>query len=557
MAELVIRGGLVLDGSGLPGRKADVAIADGQIVEIGDNLDAPEILDASGQVVSPGFIDIHTHFDAQVCWDRALTPSCFHGVTTVVAGNCGFSIAPTRPEHRRLIAETLTQVEDMSLATLEAGIDWDFETFPEYLRRIESRTTLLNYSAYIGHSALRLFVMGDAGYERAATDREIEQMANAVGEGIRSGAAGFSTSFGDGQVGAGGRPVPSRHADVREFKSLAEAVKREGRGVVMVNVGSKLPLEKLYELQLELGVPMTYIPLVSHPTGRHETQLATNREGWAKGGEVWPQVSPLPILHDFLMSSPAVFNSNPSFSAISAEPIAVKRAAYADPEWRQRARDAFLEVPPLHQPRWDTYRVSESAANPELEGFHIQQVADQRGVPILDALLDLALQEPDLDLRVLQTMVNDDEGVVTALLQEENCTIGLSDAGAHLSQHCEAHQATAFLGEWVREHSVMDLPSAVRKLTGVQADIFRMDRRGYLREGYWADVVVFDPETIAPGPVRRVRDFPANGARLTADAPIGITHILVNGEIVRRDGVARSVDPDRYPGQIPNFGRWS
>src|SRR6195952_1581621 len=220
MSEIVIRGGTVIDGTGTPGVVADVAIAGGRITAIGTDLQGDRVLDATGHVVAPGFIDIHTHYDAQVFWDPSLTPSCFHGVTTIVAGNCGFSIAPTRPEHHSLIARTLENVEDMDVATLEAGVPWDFSTFPEYLASVESHGMGLNFAAYIGHTALRLFVMGDDAYERAATPSEIEEMQAGVREGMKAGAAGFATSFAPTHRGVDGKPIPSRFAERDEIVAL-------------------------------------------------------------------------------------------------------------------------------------------------------------------------------------------------------------------------------------------------------------------------------------------------------------------------------------------------
>src|SRR5688572_1506923 len=220
MNELVIRGGTVVDGTGGPARRADVGVSDGRITEIGDDVSGARVLEADGHIVAPGFIDIHTHYDAQVFWDPALSPSCFHGVTTVVAGNCGFSIAPTRPEHRGLIARTLENVEDMNVASLEAGIPWDFSTFPEYLDAVERRGVGLNYAAYIGHTALRLFAMGDDAYERSATPDEIERMQDILREAMQAGSAGFATSFAMTHRGVDGKPVPSRFADRAEFEAL-------------------------------------------------------------------------------------------------------------------------------------------------------------------------------------------------------------------------------------------------------------------------------------------------------------------------------------------------
>src|SRR5947208_13153451 len=257
-ADIVIRGGTVVDGSGAPGRVADVAIADGVITEIGPNLRGERALDASGCVVTPGFIDIHTHYDAQVFWDPALRPSSYHGVTTVVAGNCGFAIAPTGPEHRDVIARTLENVEDMDLATLAAGIAWDFETFSEYLESVHRRGTMLNFTAYAGHSAIRLYVMGDAAYERAATAEEIERMGQLAREAIDAGAAGFSTSFSFAHRGVDGKPVPSRFSDHDEVDALFTAAGEAGKGVVLITPGEQCNYPDVYEWQPRVGRPFTY-----------------------------------------------------------------------------------------------------------------------------------------------------------------------------------------------------------------------------------------------------------------------------------------------------------
>src|SRR5574341_2412329 len=258
-ADIVIRGGTVFDGSGAPGQTADVAIAGGVIRDIAPNLRGEHELDASGCAVAPGFIDIHTHSDAQVFWDPALRPSSSHGVTTVVAGNCGFSIAPTRPEHHEVIARTLENVEDMDGAALAAGIPWDVETFPEYLESIRRRGTVLNFTAYVGHTALRLYVMGDAAYERTAAAQEIQRMCQLVREAIETGAAGFSTSFAYTHRGLDGKPVPSRFAARDEAEALFFAAGQTGKGVVLVAVpGEQCGYADIYELQPRVGRPFTY-----------------------------------------------------------------------------------------------------------------------------------------------------------------------------------------------------------------------------------------------------------------------------------------------------------
>jgi N-acyl-D-amino-acid deacylase len=546
-ADLVIRGGTVVDGTGAPGVRADMAIHDGRVVAIGAGLAGERTLDASGHVVAPGFIDIHTHYDAQVFWDPALTPSCYHGVTTVVAGNCGFSIAPTRPEHRELIARTLENVEDMHVPSLMAGIPWDFSTFPEYLASVERHGTAMNYAAYIGHTALRLFAMGDDAYERAATPDEVERMQAILREAMLAGAAGFATSFAVTHRGVDGKPVPSRFAERSEFEALLDVMHEVNRGVVAIAPGEQCRIDDMYELQPRAGVPFTYGALLTMPSGTHKRLVDLNHEGWARGAQVWPQITPRPLTMSMTLAEPFPLNVNREFAGLMGRPLDERRTAYADHAWRQRALDAWEEQQVL-VPRWDTYEIAETSSHPELIGRRLDDLADERGVRPFDALLDVAVDEPGLLVRVRCIIANDDQSAVMSLLTEERCTLGLSDAGAHVGQLCDAPQPTDFLGGWVRDRGVMPLERGVRKLTGVQADLLGITDRGYLRPGAWADVVVFDPDTVAPGPIRRVRDFPADAERLTADQPVGVRHVVVNGVPVQVDG--ERVDGDARPGRI-------
>jgi N-acyl-D-amino-acid deacylase len=548
--DLLITGGTVVDGTGAPGVPADVAVRDGRIVAIGADLDrdGARVLDATGLVVAPGFIDIHTHYDAQVFWDPDLSPSCFHGVTTVVAGNCGFSLAPTRPEHRQLIARTLENVEDMNVDTLEAGVPWDFSTFPEYLEAVERRGVGLNYAAYVGHTALRLFVMGDAAYDRAATTDEVAEMQRVLREALQAGAIGLATSFAITHRGVDGKPVPSRLADRAEFEALLEVMGEERRGAVAIAAGDPCPIADMYELQPTTGVPFTYTALLTMPTGSHNALQALNRSGWEDGAEVWPQVSPRPLAFAMTMIEPFTLNVNPLFAELMGRPLVDRQRAYADPSWRQQAREAWAKATAL-VPRWETFEIAESASRPDTVGARLSELADDAGLDPFDLLLDLALAEPDLGLRVRCILANDDTDALVGLLSDEHCTLGLSDAGAHVGQLCDAPQATDFLGNWVRERHLMPLEEAVRKLTKVQADIYGIPDRGVLAEGMWADIVVFDPATVAPGPIRRVRDFPADAERLTADEPVGIRHVVVNGTPIQVDGTPVAADGER-PGRI-------
>ncbi|HEY8523322.1 MAG TPA: amidohydrolase family protein [Acidimicrobiales bacterium] len=556
MAELVIRGGTVVDGTGAPGRPADVVIEGGRIAAVGEGVgrgrsgDGATVLDAAGCVVAPGFIDIHTHYDAQVFWDPRLTPSCFHGVTTVVAGNCGFSIAPTRPEHRELIARTLENVEDMDLETLAAGVPWDFATFPEYLDAVERRGLGLNFACYLGHTALRLFVMGEDAFERAATEDEVAAMQAVLAEGLDAGAIGFATSFAPTHQGADGKPVPSRLAERSEVEALlatlGEHRQRRGRGrLAEFTVGEKLRPAELYDLQPAVGVPFTYTALLTTPNGNHRRLAELNEAGWAQGAQVWPQVSPRPLQFSMTMTEPFTLNPNPEFAALMSASVAERVAAYADPEWRRRAVAAWDDARRGFVPRWDTYRVAESDTAPELIGRTLTDIAAERGTSPFEALCDLAAAEPGI--RVACYLANDDPDEVAHLLVQDHVAYGLSDAGAHVGQLCDACQATDLLGNWVRERQVLPLEDAVHRLTGRQADLLGWTDRGRLAPGQWADVVVFDPETVAPGPIRRVHDFPGGASRLTADQPEGIRHVVVNGTPIRRDG---EPDPAPRPGRL-------
>ena len=536
MSDLVIRGGTVIDGTGAPGVRADVAIDSGKITEIGAGLEGDRELDATGHVVAPGFIDIHTHYDAQVFWDPALTPSCYHGVTTVVAGNCGFSIAPTRPEHRELIARTLEKVEDMDVAALAAGIPWDFVTFPEYLASVERHGLGLNFAGYVGHTALRLYVMGDDAYERTATAEEIEEMREAVRGALGAGAMGLATSFAPTHRGVEGKPVPSRHCDRAEFDSLFGVLRETGRGLGMVTPGDVITTEELFEFQQQLGVPITMSALLSRPDLGHRKVAELTARSRAAGGQVWPQVTPRPLRFTMSMAAPFLLNLNPKIGDLLSRSEQARRQAYADPGWRRETAGLWGNGGSLRAPRWQTFTIAESARHPELDDRPLTDVAAKRGSHPFEVLLDLALDEPDLGLRFACTLANDDEDEVAALLRDEQTVIGLSDAGAHVGQICDAVQATDFLGSWVRDRELMTVERAVHRLTGAQADLLGLADRGRLAPGAWADVVVFDPSTVAPGPIRRVADFPAGSQRLTADQPEGVRHVLVNGVPIRVDG---------------------
>jgi N-acyl-D-amino-acid deacylase len=530
---------------------ADVAISDGRIVAIGSGLRGSRVLDASGQVVAPGFIDIHTHYDAQVFWDPSLTPSSFHGVTTVVAGNCGFSIAPVLPAGVALLARTLQHVEDMSFDTLSVGVPWDeFETFPEYLDAVARGGTALNFACYVGHTAVRMYVMGEEAYTRAATPKEIARMQSVVAEAMAGGAAGFASSASPTHNGDQGRPVPSRLADLAELRQLLEPVRQGGRGVVALLPGGVMSHQEVFDLQREIGRPFTWTALLTvkdYPY--HEKVMAEHDAAWADGVEVWPQVSCRPLVFQMNLSEPFTLNARPSFAALMGQSHAQRTAAYRDPSWRARAWEDVSGSGGAIPVNWGNISVAHSASHPELSDRPLVGLAGERACTPLDVMLDISLED-DLETRFWSVLANNDPEGIAWLLPRDNVLLGLADSGAHVSQLCDACFATDLLGNWVRGRGVMSLERAVHKLTGEPAAVYGLADRGTVAVGQAADLCVFDPETVAPGPLRRIRDFPADGERLTADAPVGVTHTLVNGVPIRVDGAACGEGLAARPGTV-------
>ncbi|MET0325236.1 MAG: amidohydrolase family protein, partial [Ilumatobacteraceae bacterium] len=382
---------------------------------------------------------------------------------------------------------------------------------------------------------------------------EVAEMSRLVEEAMQAGASGFATSFAITHLGADGQPIPSRWADRTELEALFRAVADSGRGVIGINgVNEQLHFDQIYDLQRELGAPVTWTALLTSSTGSHNKALDLHRQGMSKGSEVWPQVSPRPLTFSMNMVEPFTLNTSPVFAELMAGTLAGRSAAYADPAWRDRVRSAWAKGPTGGiPPRWETYEIMESTNRPELVGRRLKELAEAEGVDPFDLLLDLSVAEPTLkDIRIKAVLANDDESGVATLLQEDGCTLGLSDAGAHVTQLCDAPLATDLLARWVREKGVLSLEQAVHKLTQVQADLFGFEGRGVVREGFSADLVVFDPDTVAPGPLRRLNDFPAGAERLTADQPEGMRHLLVNGEHVIADGTLRDEAVATRPGRI-------
>ncbi len=552
-ADIVIRNGLIVDGTGTEGYHADIAVSGGVISEIGPGLKGTREIDASGQVVSPGFIDIHTHYDAQVFWDPSLTPSSHHGVTSVVAGNCGFSIAPCLPEHRSLLGRTLQHVEDMNLATLEAGIPWDFETFAQYLDSVEKHGVGINFGCYVGHTAVRLNAMGEEGYERETpTDQEIERMQLLVDDAMRAGAMGFASSSSATHSGDGGRPVPSRLADLAEFESLLAPLRDLKKGVIATLPGERVKHADLYALQRRIGRPLTWTALLTvKGFPYHEQVIEDNDAARAAGGEVWPQISVRPLVFQMNLREPFTFNMAPAFRDLMSQPDAVRLDRFSDPSWRRMALDDLTNKTAIRL-RWESLSVAESPMRPDLAGRSVVDEAAKADCSPLDFMLDLSIAD-SLETRFNSVLANDDEDAIAWLLQRDGVLLGLMDSGAHVSQLCDACMPTDLLGNWVRESEIISMERAIHKLAGEPAKVFGLDGptgRGLLKVGMAADITVFNPDTVAPGPLRRVRDFPANGERLTADAPVGMNYVLVNGLPIRSEGMPVQEALDAMPGEV-------
>lgn len=554
--DLKITGGTIIDGTGAPGTPGDLGIRDGRITALGSAPGrATATIEAKGRIVTPGFVDIHTHYDAQVLWDRMLTISPWHGVTTVVMGNCGFGVAPTRPQHRSLIMRTLEKVEGMSLQALEAGLgsDWPFETFPEYLDAIEQRGMAINVAVLIGHTPVRLYVMGEDATEREATPAEIAQMRTIVAEGLRAGALGFATSKSPTHVGFAGRPVPSRAAALEEIEALASCLAEVDHGVMQATIGSGFFLDELAAIQRRAGKPVSWTALLGGMLGPdgHRFVLERSAALQAEGVRVIPQVSCRPLNFEFQFKAPFPLESMSLFKPVSEADFAGKKRIYADPEFRGAFRDRMDGS--LLAGRFEEMKISEYLPDPSLHERSLADVAAERGTHPVDLALDLSLAT-ELEARFRLAVLNTDETVVAELLSDQSTMLGLSDAGAHASQLCDACAPTELLGKWVRDKGVLTLEQAVRRLSAQTAEVFGITDRGRLATGLAADVTVFDPRTVGCTPLRRVRDFPAGADRLVSDAR-GIRAVVVNGVVIRAED-RDAVDPDgALPGQLLRGGK--
>ena len=526
MHDLLIRNALLVDGTGAPARHGALAVAGGRIVAVGADAggSARRTLDAGGLALAPGIIDTHTHYDAQITWDPLADPSPAMGVTSVLIGNCGFTIAPCRPADRDLTMRNLVKVEGMSLDAMQAGIRWEFETFPEYLDMLQARGLGLNVAAFCGHSSVRTFVMGEDARTRAARDDEVARMRALVREAMAAGAVGFATSTSPSHNGDGGHPMPSRLADEGELRALVGALGDAGRGVFMLTKGGE-----------------TGVPFLESLADLYAIAAANGR-----GRELYGQVSCCPLTMDFTVRNPYPLEGIAGWQPALTASAQALPGVLADPAFRARVKQD-LETPlavRLFNGEWDKLTVVETARedNRALEGRSLSAIAAGRGVHPLDALLDLALAE-DLDTRFTAVLLNSDEDAVARVLTHPHSAIALSDAGAHLTFFCDAGFGLRLLGHWVRERGAMTLEQAVWRLSGQPAAIFRI-----LAPGCHADLLLFDPARVGRGSARRVFDLPAGAPRLVTPAE-GVHGVWVNGERVADDG-GIVLDDGARPGQL-------
>jgi N-acyl-D-aspartate/D-glutamate deacylase len=548
--DLVVRNGTVIDGSGLPRYRADVGVRHGRIVRIGRIRDgAREVIDADGQVVGPGFIDGHTHMDAQVFWDPLGTSSCWHGITSVVMGNCGFTLAPCAAANKAMVVRNLQRAEDIPPEAMEAGIDWRWTTFPEFLDCLEALPKGINYAGYLGHSALRTFVMGERAFAEPATEDDLRAMEREVRDAIRAGAIGVTTSRSPAHETPDARPVASRAATWDEVRRLvgvmgaldAGIFELAGEGVDRApgDPGLRDYHVRLRDLAVETGRPITFGVFGRRDVpGVWRTYLALLDETAAAGGRMFAQVHSrsLSALLSFRTQLP--FDDLPVWTEIRALPLDQQRRMLRDADVRRRlveatgARTERRAVGTEARPAdYDWILVFDTVEGPHRT---VAEVARERGTHPAETMIDLAL-EKDLELFFLQPIANEDQDDALELMRHPRTVTTFSDSGAHVSQLMDASLQTHLLGHWVRARQAFTLEEAVRMLTLVPATLWGFADRGLIREGMAADLVVFDPDTIAAEMPEVVDDLPAGARRLIQRAR-GVAATVVNGEVLLRDG---------------------
>ena len=541
--DLLIKNGLLIDGTGAPARRADVAIAGGRIAEVGSvSGSAKRVIDAAGLAVAPGFIDPHTHYDAQICWDGALTPSSWHGVTSVVMGNCGVGIAPCRPEAREIAMRDLVNVEAIPFEVLDQGITWDWESFPQYLDAAARRKPALNLAFLAPLTPFRHYVMGEASMERAASVVELNEIKKLLGEAIDAGAFGFSSTLLNQHMGFAGRPLACRNASREELKAYCNALKERGKGSIEIAMTKQIGVMDDPELELldfmltESARPITFIAMFDRDDISEAVRTSLRKAAPMIARGARPQTSPLPLTREINMRNPFSFAAFPSWKRVFEDKSKEAQAAvYRDPAFRAQFREELKR--PAAFGNWERITVHEvkSAALKNLEGQTVAELAAAQGKDGVDAFLDLTLAD-DLDNEFTMTSFNNRVDRMAEILNNPDMLLGLGDGGAHLDMLCDSGYPTYVLGTWVRERKVLTLEEAVRRMTSDPADFFGIRDRGRLKPGLAADVAIFDPATVGSvGRPERRYDLPGGAKRMVMRSQ-GIEYTIVNGAVTWEKG---------------------
>ena len=536
MVDLVIRGATVVDGLGNDPKRADVAVKDGKIAAIGSISDkGNETIDADGLVLSPGIVDVHTHYDAQVTWDATLSPSPSLGVTTAVIGNCGFGIVPAPPAVRDLVIRNLSVVEGMDLDALRQGIDWSFESFAEYMGMLRRKGAYANMAVLAGHSTIRTAVMGeDASQRKDATPEELTKMKAMVADAMANGAIGLGASYSLNHSGYGGVPMPSTIAPMSELEALVGAMGPRGKGVVEIASGVKTPQE-LEPMAAKYGRPFfqgTGVAMYNEQEpGRSLKMFEDSAAAIRRGNGLYIQIPCQPLSFDFTMANAYPFYSHSAFDPIKAYSPEQLKTVFRDHSWREKFRENARNPIPgmIFQGNWDRVMVAvtHKAANAKYTNRYVAEIAKTEHRDPLDVMLDLALDE-DLATAFLGRFLNVGDDGVARLLKHEAGVVALSDAGAHLIYMCDAGFGLHFLAHWVRGRGDFTLQEGIRRLTSHPADLYGIPNRGRLAVGAQADMLLFDPATVGISPAERVADLPGGGRR-TIRRPTGVHGVFCNG----------------------------
>ncbi|NKB99778.1 MAG: amidohydrolase family protein [Pseudomonadales bacterium] len=556
--DLVIKNGTVIDGSGGARYRADVAVLDGKIAKIGRvNEKGKQNIDAEGHIVSPGFVDGHTHMDAQIFWDPIGSSSCYHGVTSVVMGNCGFTLAPCKQEDADLVFRNLERAEDLSRDAMLEGIEWTWESFPEFLDTIDALPKGINYAGYIGHSPLRTYTMGERAFEEAASEDEIKQMQHLVKEAMAAGAIGFSTSRTFNHTTADDRPVASRLAHWDEVRAIVNAVGETGKGVF--EIAGEAPgrdperireyHERLRDLAVESGVTQTWgMFSVKAAPDLWRPYFDLLDETAAAGGRMFAQVHSRGLNNILSFESNLPYDKWEMWSDIRALPLAEQAAKLRDPEIRrklveianQKYNGPRIVGAELRPPNWDlVYPMDDMVYDKP----SMAEIAAQRGMDPVDLMIDMAL-EKDLKMYFRTPIANENQDHVLEMIKHPRSVVTFSDSGAHVSQIMDSSLQTHLLSYWVREKEALTLEEAVRQITYNTATLWGLHDRGLLREGMAADVVVFDADNVGARLPEVVHDLPSGATRLKQTAD-GILNTVVNGEILLSNNDHSGATPGR------------